>query len=388
MSVSTPIRVVAVLAALVLLGGCEAIGYYYHVSTSQLRLLSEREPVEKVLAGLEGRTDEEAGRLAGQLRLSIRVLDFAGDEIGLEAGGRYRSFVQLDREAVVWNLFAAPELSLSAHTWCYPFVGCAPYRGYFDRERAQRAQQKMAAAGYETHVGGVLAYSTLGWFDDPILSSFVALSEAEFVELLIHELAHSRVWVKGDAGFNEAFASFVGRQGVEAWFDAADRRPEFEAYMAEEAASERASALLSGTRRALERVYAAQIPDAEKRRHKARVLDEAAACLETLAATTGPAWYRNLIPRLNNAYLASLATYADRMPAFAVLFEQSGGDWAVFFQQVDELAGMDAASRAARVEDLLRSGEDHIAAEGDDQGADEVQCEPFPGHGLDAELPR
>jgi predicted aminopeptidase len=388
MSVPAPIRALAFLGAVMLLSGCETVSYYLHVSTGQLKLLSEREPVEDVLEALESRSDEEALRLAERLRLSMQVLAFAETQIGLAADGRYSSFVELDKEAVVWNLFAAPELSLSAHSWCYPFVGCAPYRGYFDREKAEQARERMAATGYETHVAGVLAYSTLGWFDDPLLSTFATLSEGAFVELLIHELVHSRVWVKGDAVFNESFASFVGRQGVEAWFTAGERPSDFAAYLAEEAAWARAEALLGRTRAALDAVFTAEISDAQKRLAKARVLDQTAACLESLAATTGAAWYLNLIPRLNNAYLASLATYSDRMTAFAALFRESGNDWPEFFRRVDALAGLDQEARSAGLEELEPSGQQQIAAGGDHQGADEVQCEAFPSHGLDAEPAR
>jgi predicted aminopeptidase len=387
MSVSAPARLLLLLAPL-LLGGCATLGYYAHVSAGQLRLMSEREPVEDVLASLEGRTDEEAVRLAERLELSRQVLAFAEQTLGLESGGRYESFVELDREAVVWNLFAAPELSLTPFTWCYPFVGCAPYRGYFNRNRAEQDRARLAGDGYETYVGGVLAYSTLGWFDDPILSTFLDLSEGDFVELLLHELAHSRVWVKGDAGFNESFASFVGRQGAREWFRSQQRLKDFEAYLVEEAAWTRAQTVLEETRAALTDVFEAEASDERKRAEKARVLTAAGACLEDLATVTGIEGYRQLVPRLNNAYLASLATYSDQVPAFATLFSEADDNWSEFFQRVDDLGRLDDSIRQARMGELVRSAEDQVATQGDGDRADEVQCEALAGHGFDAELAR
>jgi len=377
------------IAAVLASAGCASIGYYAHVSGGQLSLLSKREPVEELIADLEEKTDPAATALSRRLQLSQRLLVFAHRELGLDVGGRYSTYVALERDAVVWNLVAAPELSLSAHTWCYPFVGCAPYRGYFDREKAERARARLAAQGLDTYVGGVSAYSTLGWFDDPILSTFVELAEPDFVELLIHELAHSRVWVKDDAPFNESFASFVGREGAKAWFAGQGRAAEFDAHLAAEADWARARDLLEETRAALEAAFAAQETDAWKRSAKAQILTAAAGCLAEMTEATGNDGYQRLASRLNNAYLASLATYSDQQPAFAVLFADAGGVWEAFFDAVDVLANLGAEQRQKRIEALLvRSGKEQVAADGDDQGADQVQCEALAGHGLDAELAR
>lgn len=379
------------LLGLAVLGssGCASIGYYAHVSSGQLSLLSKREPVEKVIDSLEGESEPAAVALSERLRLSQTLLEFARLELGLDVGGRYSTFVALDRDVVVWNLVAAPELSLSAHTWCYPFVGCAPYRGFFEREKAERARARLAAEGLDTYVGGVTAYSTLGWFDDPILSTFIALAEPDFVELLIHELAHSRVWVKDDAPFNESFASFVGAAGARAWYAGRERAAEYESHLAGEADWTRARSLLEEARVALQSAFDAPQTDAWKRTAKARVLGAAADCLAELSEATGNEDFHRLAPRLNNAYLASLATYSDQRPAFAVLFADAGGEWELFFEAVDVLAKLGAEQRQASIEALLaRSGEEQVAADGDDQRTDQVQCEALARHGLDAELTR
>ena len=376
-----------VLLVTMLLAGCESIGYYTHVSAGQLSLLSKREPVTEVIAALEGSRDPAEQALSERLQLSQQVLEYVRTGLGLEVGGRYSTYVDLNRDAVVWNLVAAPELSLTAHTWCYPFVGCAPYRGYFDRSKTEAARDRMVAKGFDTYVGGVSAYSTLGWFEDPILSTFIDMAEAEFVELLIHELAHSRVWVKGDAPFNEAFASFVGREGARAWFAGQGRSSDFESHLAGQANWARARALLEETRAHLESAYAQSEPDSWKRREKERIISAAAGCLARMSEETGIAGYQRLSRRLNNAYLASLATYEDQQPAFAVLFAEAGEEWTPFFQAVDDMAGLSQEGRRAELEALLiRSSQDQVAADGDDAGADQVQCEALAGHGLDAEL--
>lgn len=391
-STQRPISAGVLLLVLLASAGCQSLGYYTHVSTGQLSLLSKREPVTKVIAELDGETDEAALALRDRLQLSQRLLQFAQDELGLEVGGRYRTYVALDRPAVVWNLVAAPELSLTAHAWCYPFVGCAPYRGYFDLDKAEQARFRLTADGFDTFLGAVSAYSTLGWFDDPILSTFVDFSEADFVELLIHELSHSRVWVKDDAPFNESFASFVGREGARAWFAGQGRAAEFEAHLAAESDWERARALLEETRAALALAFEAPATDTWKRMAKKAIFAATADCLAAMSEETGNEGYRALTQRLNNAYLASLATYADRQPAFAVLFADAGRNWPAFFRAVDELAGLDADRRQSRVDALIArarlrpSGEEQIAAEGDDAGTDQVQCEALAGHGLYAEL--
>ena len=212
------------LAGLLLLpvaGGCQTVAYYAHTALGQWRVLQAREPVDQVLADLEPRRDGDpaAAQLYRRLSYSQAVLDFAARRLALDADGRYRTYVALERPAVVWNVFAAPPLSLEPHRWCYPIVGCAPYRGFFDEAYARRRAEALARRGLETYVGPVAAYSTLGWFEDPLLSTFVAWTEPDLAALLFHELAHGEVWAAGDVAFNESFATFVGRQGLTAWLE-------------------------------------------------------------------------------------------------------------------------------------------------------------------------
>ena len=243
-------RLVLVLVS-ALLAGCNA-GYYWHLARGHADLMSARVPVDEVLA--DPATDTV---LREQLALSAKALVFARERLSLPSNGSYRDYVALDRDWVVWNLFAAPEFSLDAHQWCYPVAGCASYRGYFDRARAEQAADRLRARGFDVHGAGAIAYSTLGWFDDPLTPAMLARSDGGLVELLFHELVHQRFYLKGDTRFNESLATAVARHGRKAWF--ADRGADDDAAVAA-AAWQAVRALLEQTRTALQTLYASDLP--------------------------------------------------------------------------------------------------------------------------------
>ncbi|MCB1684004.1 MAG: aminopeptidase [Pseudomonadales bacterium] len=383
------------------------MGYYSQAIGGQLSLLTRRQPVERLLTELddahpseesaETGTDDRAA-LRASLERSRRILDFAETRLLLSADGAYRSYVALSSDHVVWNLYAAPALSLEAKHWCYPVVGCAPYRGYFSRNDADRYRQRLVGEGLDTYMAGVAAYSTLGWFKDPLLSSFLSWPEADLAQLLIHELAHLKLWIKGDVRFNESFASFVGRQGMREWLlrneegiaeegtkdpehDAAKpARDELASRQSAEAATRALRSLLERTRGALEALYAGPETDEVKLQRKSRILSAAVECYRSSGAA--PQQVNRLDAGLNNALLVSLATYEDAVPAFARLFEQSGRDWSAFYAAV---AGLGALSQVERDAVLEQLGEQQIAAQGDHGRADEIECEALSGHGFDSE---
>ena len=381
-----------VLAALVMLSvlGCETIGFYGQAVSGQLNVLTSRKPVERLLADPE--LDE---RLRTRLELSQRILSFAEEELTLTVGGRYRTFVQLERSSVVWNVFAAPAFELTPVRWCYPFVGCAAYRGYFREAAARRKASRLEAQGFEVFVGGVDAYSTLGWFNDPLLSTFIYRSDAALAELLLHELAHSRVWVKGDVTFNESFATFVGETGARRWLLAqgaenADRR-----YQAANAEWLRVRRFLLLWRDALAAVYGtADSDEATLASEKAQVMAVFNACYGRLKERLGRGRYDSVMRSVNNARLAAIGTYTDHVAAFAVLFEDEGRSWPRFFEAVQTIGSLAAPERRARLDELLArapgpqaaSGEEPVAGRADEHGAEEIQCEALPSHGLDREL--
>jgi predicted aminopeptidase len=365
-----------------LLAGCESVGYYSQAAGGQLQLVYQRQKVDQLIASLRAKDlDELQFALLSQLELSQRILHFAEQDLGLDVGKRYRSYVALDKPSVVWNLFAAPELSLEPRTWCYPFVGCAPYRGYFQRDDALRYQRKLEAEGFETYLGGVAAYSTLGWFDDPLLSSFIHWPEANLADLLFHELAHSLIWVKGDVAFNEAFASFVGREGMQQWLVAQGEDSGYAEFQDRQHARQRLQQLLYQAKSALSDVYLSERVDVAKRQAKDQIIGAVRHCFEQMPEQFGGERYRRLFAGLNNALLVSIATYDDFVPAFAVLFERSAQSWPKFFAEVEVLTDLDDQTRLRKMREL---GEGQITDHADDDGADQIQCEALAGHSVDA----
>jgi len=372
---------------LLALAGCQTLGYYGQAVSGQWQLLRARQPVDTLLERLDAADPAEAS-LRQRLSESQALLAYAESALGLEVGDRYRSYVALPDDYVVYNLFAAPPLSLSPEHWCYPFVGCVPYRGYFRRERAERAARRQSLSGSEVYLGGVPAYSTLGWFDDPLLSSFIDWPLADFAELLLHELAHGRVWVSGDAAFNEAYATFVGRQGMAEWLTSRGDQAMVATHRVRRQARSAVFELLAETRVALAAVYGSAAPDAAKSRAKARLLEATRRCYRARRDVFGGGRYDPLMARLNNALLASIATYEDRVPAFAVLWRRVDGDWPAFHGEVERLAALDRVARSERLDALAGSADQQVAAAGDDHGPDQVQCQALASHGLDAEATR
>ncbi len=373
------------LTTLLLVGGCETFGYYSQAVFGQIGVLQKRQPVDRKIQHLQQIADpapRDRNLLAG-LTASQEILRFANAELGIDVGKRYRTYVELDEPNVVWNVFAAPELDLQPRTWCYPMVGCAPYRGYFDKARAQRYAAKLAAQGLDVYLGGAAAYSTLGWFSDPLLSTFIDWPEANLAELLIHELAHGQVWIKGDVEFNEAFATFVGyrgarqfiaqRQGADGVREYLQRRREWQAMVA----------LLLQIRSALQTLYGTDLGDTAKRRDKQALLKSAKTCYERNRFRLGAGRFDAVMGTLNNAYLVSLAAYQDNVPAFARLFVQQGGNWQAFYAAVEKLGRLPVEQRSGRLQELR---EQQVAERGDDQNADQIQCKALSGHGFDAEL--
>jgi predicted aminopeptidase len=365
--------------------GCQTIGYYSQAATGQLRVLSGREPVTRVMAQLDARRsdDPEAAKLYERLAFTQRVLEFSEAQLQLPVGDRYRTYVELNRSAVTWNVFAAPSLSLRPRRWCYPLVGCAPYRGYFNEEAARRQAAALERAGFETYVAPVAAYSTLGWFADPLMSSFIAWPEPNLAELLFHELAHGVVWVPGDVAFNEAFATFVGRQGLAQWLEASgDHEGELRQQEAR-ALWRRMLSLLEQTRQALVGVYRSHLPDAEKERLKGEVMLASRACYSEHRDKLGHGRYDALMFGLNNARLASIATYEDLVPAFAALFESVDGSWPDFFGRVRALVEQErvpAAWLRASADELSRHQQEAEGA--DDRRSHQIECEALSRHFL------
>ena len=334
------------LAGLVLvalaLAGCETVGYYGQAIRGQAELLLARESVEDLIA--DPATPPALGMA---LQTSVDVLAFAGSELGITADGRYRAYVALDRRAVVYNVFASPPYTLASVQWCFPVAGCVSYRGYFSQADARAKAEALAAEGFDVHVGGVAAYSTLGWFDDPLLSTFIDRGDAALAELLFHELAHGVVYVPGDTAFNESFATFVGREAAGQFLASRGDAAMLDAWGTRNAARERFVALTLELRAALADGYvellAEHEDDASLRAGKAALWVNLRADWRAQRDDALAPYDAFFEGEASNARLNTVADYNVHLPAFAALYEAQGADWDRFFDRVRTLAEDDAA---------------------------------------------
>ncbi|MCS7101043.1 MAG: aminopeptidase [Burkholderiaceae bacterium] len=342
---------VALLFAAAIASGCGAVGYYAQAVHGHFALLAAARPIDDWLQ--DPTTPED---LKDRLRRAQAIRAFASRELALPENASYTTYADLKRPAAVWNVFAAPELSLQLKTWCYPVLGCAGYRGYFARAAAEREAAALRAQGYDVAVAPVPAYSTLGWFDDPLLNTFIRSGEGELARLIFHELAHQVAYAKDDTVFNESFATLVEQVGVQRWLADADASVRA-AYAQQQARRADFIALLLRHRRALAALYEdASLDAAAKRERKTEIF----AALRTEYARIkaerwgGFAGYDAYFAQeLNNAHLAAVGAYHDLVPAFEALLRASGGDLPRFYARVRELARAPRAQRHAALQEAL-----------------------------------
>ena len=344
-----PLLILLLIAGLPL-AGCGTVGYYGQAISGHVSLMNARVPIVDVIA--DPATPEAVRE---RLQVALEAREFALTELGLPDNGSYTRYVQLDRSAVVYNVFAAPEFSLQPRTWCFPVAGCVVYRGYFSEARAQREAERYAARGDDTWVGGAAAYSTLGRFEDPLLSTMLYREDARLAGLLFHELAHQRLYVKGDSAFNEAFATAVEEEGVRRWLSHAGRHEELAAW---EALGERVLAfehLLARTRARLQSVYESGRPEDEMRAAKAEAFAQLEREYQALKASWGgwAGYDRWFDTPPNNARLIPSATYRGLVPAFRILLREADGDLEAFYASAERLAALSQGERDAEMRRLL-----------------------------------
>ena len=333
------------LLSVALLGGCGAVDtvdFYWQGAAGQVDLLARARPIPDVIEGAD-RT------LASRLVRVREIRQFASRELGLPDNGSYTRYTDLGRQFVLWNVFAAPSLSLNPRQWCFPIAGCVNYRGYFSEEQARAEAAKIRANGDDVHVAGVPAYSTLGYFDDPVLSSFVRWPETEVARLIFHELAHQVLYVKDDSQFNESFATAVEEAGVARWL-AAHPNPALEAQAARnQKLREAFRGIVHNARDRLAAIYAGSSSDEDKQLAKHQAFAAMKAEYERVkAGEPGLAGYdRWFAQEPNNASLAAIAIYTDRVPAFRELLSESGNDLPRFYERVRVIAGLPKAERDA-----------------------------------------
>lgn len=342
------IRRAAAIVGLLALPGCEMASYYLQAVGGHLDLVGRAQPVELVLS--DPATPEALRR---KLESVAKIREYASRELKLPDNGSYRRYADLGRSYAVWNVVAAPEFSLAPVQSCFPVAGCVSYRGFYAKEAADRHAAGLGGQGHDVFVYGVPAYSTLGWFDDPLLSTFIRHADSEVARLVFHELSHQVVYVRGDSTFNESFAVAVERAGVRRWLRDAGRDAEVKSFDEASRRGHDFRQLLSGARARLENVFLQDVPPEAKRARKAEVYGALLADYEALKRErwNGFAGYDRLLlgKAPNNALLASFATYTQLVDDFERLLAAEGGDFERFYARVREIAELDREARDLRL---------------------------------------
>lgn len=326
------------LGALALLAtGCNTVRYYHQAAAGQYEVFSRQEKITSLLA----RTNTPP-ELRVKLELVLRLREFAERELHLKTGGHYAKYADLGRPYVVWNVYAAPEFSVEPKRWWYPIVGRLKYRGFFAEADARACAAQLAQEGHDVYVGGAEAYSTLGYFKDPVLNTFIHHPPADLAETLFHELAHQRLFASGDTDFNEAFATAVGEEGARRWLaqhgDEA-MRAEYEKDLQRQ---RQFVALVLKARGALKKAYEGSGPDESKRAAKEQIIVQLRADYAQLKVSwNGYRGYDGWFQRpINNARLNTVATYFTLVPAFQQLLAKHGGDLPAFYAAAEAVAAL------------------------------------------------
>lgn len=306
--------------------------------------MSARQSIDKLLAA-----DDTDPELRDKLQTLVDARQYAVTALKLPDNDSYNTYVETGRRAITWNVVATEEFSMHPNTWCFPVAGCVSYRGYFDRHDAEEFASSLAEESFDVTIGGASAYSTLGWFDDPVFDTMLRGNDLRYVGTLFHELAHQVLYVKDDSNFNEAFASFVEQEGVRSWLEDRQQTDRIEGYKDSLVRSGEFVELLKNTREALLELYAQPMPEAEKRERKQQVFDDMRSEYDVLKISwkgyTGyDGWFKR---ELNNARLVAVATYRRYVPAFSAMYEEVDNDLQRFYKLAEEISSLPAEQRRA-----------------------------------------
>ena len=337
------IRLLLLLMLSALASGC----YYMQAAAGQWEVSRKSESIADVIA--EDDTPEE---LAKRLRIVQEAREFSIEELGLPDNKSYRSYADIERDFVVWNVFAAPEFSLQPRQWCFPVAGCVSYRGYFSKDAALRESNRLGKGGYDVFVGGVTAYSTLGKLNDPVLNTMLRWDDVRLVGVLFHELADQVVYVKGDTGFNESFATAVEEFGLQRWLERNGRPEDLDVYRQRRDIREALMGLAADIRADLRVLYSAAIEDEEKRRLKAERFEQLAIDARDELERRGHGPSNAFRGEWNNARLVSMTLYEGRVGSFRALLEECEQSIRCFYTRAEELSRLEKKARDARLDAL------------------------------------
>jgi predicted aminopeptidase len=331
---------------------CSSFGYYMDLMSGHSELLEQQKPISEILAN-----KETESKLRQLLETSQNMRDFASKELHLPENDSYRTYADIKRPYAVWNVVAAKEFSIKPKKWCFLFIGCLSYRGYFSKEDASMYANELKKEGYDVYVAGAKAYSTLGWFDDPLLNTMMYKSEARRAGIIFHELAHQVVYIDDDSAFNEAFATTVEQEGIRRWMAKKGKSKQYEQYRVNKKRDARLNALLRETREKLKQLYKTKISEKEKRQGKKLIFSLMQKKYQRLKKAWGDyaVYDKWMSQELNNAHLLLIATYHDLVPAFKVMLKKENNNLKKFYIAVEQLGQLDKEKRKNQLKQLVKN---------------------------------
>ena len=347
-----------IVTCFTIFSGCSSIGYYHQAASGHLSLMMSTSPIEEWLAAPDTRPS-----LRTKLQLAQQARQFAQNSLKLPVGDAFSDYTELERPWVLVNLVAVPEFSLKPHQWCYPLIGCQAYRGYYDLEDARSEAGHFADDGYDIFIGGVTAYSTLGWFDDPLHTGFTRLSDARMVALMFHELAHQVVYISEDTAFNESFATAVELEGLRVWLQQRGDTSGYEQALQRLRQRNQTLGLVEQVTGKLRRLYSRHgtLPEIEMRQQKAAIFDQLQKEYRALSADwEHPGPLGSAPDTLNNANLALFRQYNQHVPGFRQLFRESNQAFDRFYEAARTLSELNAEQREARLTALGQRFHEHL----------------------------
>lgn len=323
----------SLLLPLVLLQSCATVSFYAQGVKGQIEILKKSRPNDQVI-----NDQSTPGHIREKLVLSKELTDFAKNQLSLPGDASYQKYADLGRKHVVFVLYAAPEFSLEPKTWNYPIIGEMAYRGYFEETDAEEYAEELESEGYEVYLGGTDAYSTLGFFHDPVLNTFIDYPDADFADMIFHELTHRRIFRSGDTTFNESLANAVAEEGVKRWLRSKGDTVALVDYEKLLIRRREFYTEIERTRLALEKLYASGLPEEEMRTKKIRFMNDLKIRAGRLQKRWGGKALNGWIAQdLTNAHLLALVTYNSEIPKFRKLIKQCDGDFDLFFEKIREL---------------------------------------------------
>ena len=322
--------------------GCSSLGYLAHTANGHLKVMSKRQSIEQLL-----KQDDINTTLRRDLNTVQDIRSYASSALALPDNNSYTQYVELERDYVTWVVFAAPELSLQPVNWCFWIVGCVPYRGYFDPNKAEQFAESLRSQGLEVHVTPVAAYSTLGWFSDPVLSPMLNKGIVVTADYIFHELAHQQIYIKDDTEFNEAFATAVATAGVQAWLQQVNDLSSLARYQRNADEKQQIYFLVKTLRETLQTIYESSTSSNLKRKDKKLAFIKYQTDVNALLNgwQHGARYRRWALEGINNAKLNAMAAYYELVPNFLDLLQECQKDYARFYEVV---ASMQSLSKKQR----------------------------------------